>query len=66
MFTEATLQHKSFHLPLEVTTNKSRSQACVRVGEGSMTQGTVCVALSQSCLAFITGNRLEGFFFTLD
>lgn len=61
---EISLAHKSFHLPLEVTTNEPRS--CARILFGKVEHQSSQVALSSRCLAFIEEDRLIGFFVRLE
>jgi hypothetical protein len=58
-FTEETLKHKSFHLPLEVKSNSRRSRALIRFGTKSC--ATEGIQLSGKCVALVCGDELVGF-----
>ena len=64
IFTEQSLRHKSFSLPLEVTTDLSRSYVHIRFGQEK--QKALWVALSQSCLALVEKSYLLGFHIALE
>lgn len=60
---EGSITHKSFHLPLTVMTNHSRS--CAYILFGTTESSTSWITLSDSCLALVLQDRLRGFFVKL-
>ncbi len=62
-FHRETLKHKSFHLPLEVTTDEKRSLVSIRFGE--VNQQARVIILSESCLALVEADHLLGFLLKL-
>ena len=54
------INHKSFNLPLEVTTNETKSIVCIMFGRIE-TNGT-WIVLSRQCLAYVVKDYLKGFF----
>lgn len=63
VFTERTLRHKSFGLPVTVTTDARHSYAMIALRR--MTSGMLWVELSPQCLAAIRDTTLYGFFVRL-
>lgn len=62
-FSRATLRQRYFEMPVEITTNESRSYLWIQIGLSE--QSAIWVALSNQCLALIAGDRLKGFFVAL-
>jgi hypothetical protein len=58
-FTEETILHKTFDLPLRARTD--RATQCVRIEFGSK-QPDRQIALSESCIALLAKDELVGFF----
>jgi hypothetical protein len=63
VFSQSSVIQKSFHLPLEVRTNELQSYADIRIGRSE--KEAIWVALSGSCFALLTRDRLKGFFVSL-
>lgn len=63
VFTERTLRHKSFDLPVTVTTDARRSYVVIALQR--MRAGMLWVELSPHCLAAIHDTTLHGFFVRL-
>lgn len=62
-FSQASVKHKSYHLPVEVQTDGSKSRVYVSIGETE--QRATWVALSERCLVLVAEDRLKGFFLKL-
>lgn len=59
MFSQETITQKSFHLPIDITTNKSKSIVSIVFGEKPPDQ--TVVSLSEKCFALLNGKLLNGF-----
>lgn len=62
-FTELTLKHKSFSLPLTVQTDQTKSH--IQLLFGKTTADIKWIRLSERCLAGTTESLLKGFFIIL-
>lgn len=63
-FSEETIKHKSFNLPIEVQTDQNRS--CARILFGGTEHAGTWIALSENCMSLVAKDRLLGFFVIMD
>jgi len=56
---EQSIQHKSFHLPLNITSNKAKSEVVILFGK--VMNDIQAIGLSNTCIAWIRANNLVGF-----
>lgn len=62
-FTKEAIEQKSFSLPVEVFTNKNKSEIKIEIGRNISYSDVV--KLSSKCYALINGNYLSGFYLIL-